>query len=324
VADGVSATAVTAADVEAAAARIEGRVRHTPTLLVEAGTFSSSPVTLKLELLQHAGSFKPRGAFNRVLAADVPAPGLVAASGGNHGVAVAHVAGALGYRAEIFVPSVSAAAKVARIEALGAVVTVAGSVYQEAQQAATARAATTGALLVHPYDDPLVVAGQGTMARELEGQAPAIDSVLIAVGGGGLIAGAAAWFGHRVKLVSVEPETIPAMYEARRAGRPVAVDVSGIAADSLGASAVGVVPFATAAPFIAEAILVSDDAIVAAQVALWGAARLLAEPGGAAAVAALTSGAYRPERGERVAVVVCGANVDVGAVAGRLSSVQDR
>jgi threonine dehydratase len=301
---------VSAADVEAAATRITGRVRQTPTLLVEAGTFASEPVTLKLELLQHAGSFKPRGAFNRVLAADVPSAGLVAASGGNHGVAVAFVARALGYRAEIFVPSVSAATKVARIRDLGAIVTVGGRVYQEAQDAATARAAGTGALLVHPYDDPYVVAGQGTMARELDAQAPGLETVLVAVGGGGLIAGTAAWFGDRVKLVSVEPETIPAMYEARRAGRPVTVDVSGVAADSLGASAVGRVPFATAAAYIDDAVLVSDAAILAAQRQLWEAARLMAEPGGAAALAALTAGAYRPAPGERVAVVVCGANVE--------------
>jgi threonine dehydratase len=316
VADAVIAAPVTADGVEAAAARIAGRVRTTPILVVEAATFSPDPVALKLELLQHTGSFKTRGAFNRVLAATVPTAGLVAASGGNHGVAVAYVAQTLGHRAEIFVPSVSAATKVARIEGLGAVVTVEGDVYQEAQQAATARAVTTGALLVHPYDDPLVVAGQGTMARELDAQAPAIDTVLIAVGGGGLIGGAAAWFGDRVKLISVEPATIPAMHEARRAGRPVPVAVSGIAADSLGASAIGVVPFATAAPFLDEAVLVSDAAIVAAQRILWDRVRLMAEPGGAAALAALTSGAYRPKRGERVAVVVCGANVDVATVAG--------
>jgi threonine dehydratase len=316
----VTVTPVTAADVEAAATRIAGRVRVTPTLLVESGTFATGPVTLKLELLQHAGSFKPRGAFNRVLAADVPPAGLVAASGGNHGVAVAFVAQALGHRAEIFVPSVSAATKVARIEALGAVVTVGGDVYQDAQQAASARAAATGALLVHPYDDPLVVAGQGTMARELDTQAPEIDTVLIAVGGGGLIAGAAAWFADRVRLVSVEPATIPAMFAARRAGRPVPVDVSGVAADSLGASAIGAVPFATAAPFIDDAVLVSDEAIVAAQSQLWDTVRLMAEPGGAAALAALTSGVYKPEPGERVAVVVCGANVDVVPRAGRTST----
>jgi threonine dehydratase len=308
-------TVVTTGDVEEAAARIAGYVRRTPVLAVEAGAFGV-PVMLKLELLQHAGSFKPRGAFNRVLAATVPAVGVVAASGGNHGVAVAHVARALGHRAEIFVPSVSAPAKVARIRALGAEVTVGGAVYQDAQDAATARATETGALLVHPYDHPLVVAGQGTMALELDAQVPGFDTVLVAVGGGGLIAGVAAWFGDRVRIVSVEPATIPAMYEARRAGRPVTVGVSGLAADSLGANAIGAVPFATAAPFVDEAVLVTDDAIRDAQRALWASVRLLAEPGGAAALAAVQSGAYRPAPDERVVVVVCGANVDPQTVTG--------
>jgi threonine dehydratase len=306
-----TAAVVTADDVEDAAHRIAGHVRETPVLEMEAGAFGlPSAITLKLELLQHAGSFKPRGAFNRVLAARVPAAGVIAASGGNHGVAVAHVARSLGHRAEIFVPSVSAPAKVARIRALGAEVTVGGAAYEDAQAVATARAADTGALLVHPYDHPMVVAGQGTMARELERQAPSTDTVLVAVGGGGLIAGVAAWFGERVKIVSVEPAAMPAMYEARRAGHPVTVAVSGLAADSLGAPAIGAVPFATAAPFVDGAVLVTDDAIRTAQRALWDAVRLMAEPGGATALAALLSGAYRPEPGERVTVVVCGSNVD--------------
>jgi threonine dehydratase len=244
----------------------------------------------------------------------VPAPGLVAASGGNHGVAVAHVARALGHRAEIFVPSTSPAAKVDRIRALGANVTVGGDIYDVAQAAATTRATETGALLVHPYDHPLVVAGQGTMARELDEQAQGIDTVLVAVGGGGLIAGACAWFGDRLKIVSVEPETIPAMYEARRAGRPVEVNVSGLAADSLGAKAIGAVPLACAVPYVDESVLVSDDDIRAAQRALWASVQLMAEPGGAAALAAVLSGAYRPDRGERVAVVVCGSNVDPATI----------
>lgn len=307
---------VSAGDVEEAARRIAGLVRETPVLVMEAGAFGVPyAITLKLELLQHAGSFKPRGAFNRVLAAPVPAVGLVAASGGNHGVAVAHVARTLGHRAEIFVPSVSAPAKVARIRALGAAVTVGGAAYEDAQAVATARADNTGALLVHPYNHPMVVAGQGTMAMELGRQAPSTDTVLVAVGGGGLIAGVAAWFGDRVKIVSVEPVAIPAMYEARRAGHPVVVAVSGLAADSLGAPAIGEVPFATAAPFVDDAVLVPDDAIRAAQLALWESVRLMAEPGGATALAAVLSGAYRPEPGEHVTVVVCGSNVDPQTVA---------
>ncbi len=302
---------VTPDDVEAAARRLDGRVRRTPVLTMEAGAFGlAGGCDLKLELLQHAGSFKPRGAFNRVLADRVPKAGLVAASGGNHGVAVAHVAKVLGHRAELFVPATSPAAKIDRIRALGATVTVGGRIYDDAQAAASVRAAELGALLVHPYDHPLVVAGQGTMARELEDQRPDLDTVLVAVGGGGLIAGVAAWYGDRVKIVSVEPASIPALFEARRAGRPVEVAVSGLAADSLGAKAVGAVPFACAQPYVDDAVLVTDDAIRDAQRALWAAVHLAAEPGGAAALAAVLSGAYRPERGERVGIVVCGSNVD--------------
>ena len=307
----MTAARVTATDVDAAADRIRCRIRTTPVLVLggpEVGLHTD--VTLKLELLQHAGSFKARGAFNRVLAADVPAAGLVAASGGNHGVAVAHVAAVLGHRAEIFVPSVSAPAKVARIRALGAEVSIAGAVYQDAQDAASERAAATGALVVHPYDHPDVVAGQGTVARELDAQAPDLDTVLVAVGGGGLIGGAAAWFGARVRVVAVEPERIPTFHAARSAGRPVPVEVSGIAADSLGASVLGAVPFATAAPVVAASVLVPDPAIAAAQRFLWDHIHLAAEPGGATALAALLGGAYVPGVDERVAVVLCGSNVD--------------
>ena len=306
---------VTPDDVEAAARRVESHVRRTPVLAMERGAFGlDAGCILKLELLQHTGSFKARGAFNRVLAADVPGAGLVAASGGNHGVAVAHVARALRHRVEIFVPATSPAAKVDRIRSLGADVRVGGEIYDDAQAAATTRAAESGALLVHPYDHPLVVAGQATMAREVDQQVPAFDTVLVAVGGGGLIAGVCAWFGDRVRIVSVEPETIPAMVEARRAGRPVEVGVSGLAADSLGAKAIGAVPFACAARFIDDAVLVSDDAIRAAQRQLWASVRLMAEPGGAAALAALLAGAYQPAAGERVVVVVCGSNVDPATV----------
>jgi threonine dehydratase len=311
----VSDVPVTPDDIEAAARRLDGHVRRSPVLAMEPGAFGlDARCVLKLELLQHAGSFKPRGAFNRVLASEVPAAGLVAASGGNHGVAVAHVARALGHPAEIFVPATSPAAKVDRIRALGADVRIGGAIYDDAQATATARAAETGALLVHPYDHPLVVAGQGTMAREVDEQVAAFDTVLVAVGGGGLIAGVCGWFGDRVRIVSVEPETIPAMLEARRAGHPVEVSVTGLAADSLGAKAIGAVPFACAAPFVDDAVLVSDDAIRAAQRKLWATVQLMAEPGGAAALAALLAGAYRPAAGERVVVVVCGSNVDPATV----------
>lgn len=309
-----AATPVGRAEILAAAERVGGRVRRTPAMRLSAGELGlAHPVTLKLELLQHAGSFKPRGAFNRVLAETERSgrpTALVAASGGNHGAAVAFAGQALGLPVEVFVPEMTSALKRQRIESFGAGLVVGGAIYDDAQAAADARAAATGALLVHPYDHADVVAGQGTMARELDEQEPDATTVLVAVGGGGLIAGAASWYRGRVKVVSVEPQAIPAMQAALAAGVPAEVGVSGIAADSLGAKRIGTVPFACAAPFVSEAVLVSDDAIRDAQRALWSALRLVVEPGGAAAVAALRAGAYRPDPGERVVAVVCGSNTD--------------
>ena len=311
---------VTRDDIDAAAARIAPHVRRTPTIDVALpGADGPVGLTLKLELLQHTGSFKARGAFNRVLSAPaVPEAGLVAASGGNHGLAVAHVATRLGHRAEIFVPEASPAAKVERLRAFGpdVVVHVTGALYADAQEASSLRAAESGALVVHPYDQAEVVAGQGTMARELAEQAPDLDTVLVAVGGGGLIAGAACWYGGSVRLVSVEPERSCALARAVEAGEPVDVEVGGVAADSLGARRVGDLAFAAARHAVSRFLTVTDDAIVAAQRLLWSELRLVAEPGGAAALAAVTSGAYRPEPGERVGVVVCGANTDPAGVGG--------
>jgi threonine dehydratase len=308
---------VTPDDVAVASTRLLGHVRHTPCIDLDAGAFGlDQPLVLKLELLQHAGSFKPRGAFNRVLSAtSVPAVGLVAASGGNHGIAVAHVAHALGHRAAIFVPEVSPATKVARIEALGAEVNVGGALYADAQRAADERAATTGAFLVHPYDDPMVVAGQGTCGYELDHDRPGLDTVVVAAGGGGFVAGIAAWFAGRVRVVCVEPATSRCVQAAFAAGHPVPVDVAGVASDSLGARQVGAVPFACLeATGGVECVTVADDDIRAAQRALWRELQLIVEPGGAAALAALLAGSYRPRPRERVAVVVCGANCDPATV----------
>jgi threonine dehydratase len=312
----VTVTPVGPADIVAAATRLVGRVRRTPVLALDDATFGH-PCVLKLELVQHAGSFKTRGAFNRVLGAGpLPAAGLVAASGGNHGAATAYVGRALGVPATVFVPATSPAAKRERIAALGGTVVVAGEVYDDAQAAADEHATRSGALLVHPYDHPLTVAGAGTLARELNEQAPALDTVLVAVGGGGLLAGVASWFRDRARVVSVEPASIPAMARSVEAGMPVDVEVSGLAADSLGAKRIGAVPWACASPFVHHAVLVADDDIRAAQRALWTSCRVVAEPGGAAALAALLCGAYRPVAGERVGVVVCGANTDPASVTG--------
>jgi threonine dehydratase len=305
------------ATIAAAAARIAPHVRRTPVMEVAAGTFDgvAFPLVLKLECLQVTASFKPRGAFNRVLSAKVPAAGVIAASGGNHGIASAHVAKTLGHRAEIFVPEVISAAKVARLQELGAAVNIVGKVYGDALAASQKRAAETGALVLHAYDQPEILAGQGTVAREFEEQAPGLDTVLVAVGGGGLIGGMAAWYRGKTKLVAVEPKTSRALHAAMEGGEIVDVDVSGVAADSLGARRVGALMFPLARQFVERAVLVDDAAIVAAQKALWRALRVVAEPGGAAALAAVLSGAYTPQKGERVGILVCGANCEPGSVA---------
>ena len=303
------------ADIDAAAARVGDRVRTTPVLAPGRGALDSAAhVVLKLECLQHAGSFKPRGAFNRVLAAArVPDAGLIAASGGNHGAAVAYVARELGLRAEIFVPEIVAPAKLARLADYGAQVRIGGARYADALAASQARALDTGALAVHAYDDADVIAGQGGVAREFEAQAD-LDTVLVAVGGGGLVAGVAAWYAGRTRVVAVEPRTSRALHAALEAGAPCDVDVAGVAADSLGARRVGELAFAIARATGVASVLVDDDAIRAAQRTLWSSARVFAEPGGATALAALLSGAYVPRPGERVGVIVCGANGDPSSV----------
>lgn len=293
----------------AAAARIAGHVRETPILRL------SPDLALKLELLQVSGSFKPRGAFNRMLAAPLPAAGVVAASGGNHGAAVAHAAEALGVPAAIFVPEITGAAKRARIAGHGARLVVGGAAYDDARLASEAEAARSGALLVHAYDQAEVLAGQGTLALELEAQAPELTHLLVAVGGGGLLGGIAAWHGAAgAKLVAVEPEACPTLHAALRAGRPMPAPVGGLAADSLGAKQVGALMFPLVVAAGAESVLVPDAGIAAAQRRLWQECRLVAEPGGATALAALWSGAWTPPPGARVGVVVCGGNCTPGSV----------
>jgi threonine dehydratase len=301
------------ADIENARERIAPYVRRTPVLDVSSGTFGiEAPITLKLELLQVTGSFKPRGAFNRMITADVGLAGVVAASGGNFGLAVGHAARELGHHAEIFVPSTSPAAKIDKVRATGAEVRVIDGYYDDAAEAAAARRDETGAVWMHPYDQAPVVAGQGTIGAELGEQAPDADTVIVAVGGGGLIGGIATWFsGEETRVVGVEPASSSCMRAALDAGRPVDVPVSGRAADSLGARRVGDIAFRVAsAGHVERVVLVDDEAILAAQRAIWRELRLLAEPGGAAALAAVMCGAFVPDAGERVVVLVCGANGD--------------
>ena len=301
-------------DVEAAWDRIRSHVRRTPVLQPAAGSLGiATPLAIKLEQMQLSGSFKGRGAFHKLLSAKVPEAGVIAASGGNHGAAVAYAARALGHKAEIFVPTIASPAKVARLKSYGATVHQVGDVYVEAREASDRRAAETGALKVHAYEDPQVFAGAGTVALEFAEQAK-LDTLLVAVGGGGLIAGCAAAIGDRIKIVAVETEGTPTLHAARCAGKPVEVAISGIAADALGASLIGTPNFEIAQLLVRDALLVSDDAVRTTQRALWDELRLIAEPAGATALAALLAGAYKPAPGERVGVLICGANTELKSV----------
>ena len=291
--------------IEAAGARIGPHVRRTPVMDAHLGGHA---VALKFEHVQHTGSFKPRGAFNTLLSGDVPGTGVVAASGGNHGAAVAYAAAHLGHRARIYVPEMAGRAKIALIERAGADLVVLPGAYANALEAARAYEAETGAMQIHAYDAHATVAGQGTVMAEWEAQGLAADTVLIAVGGGGLVAGALAWLAGRRKVVAVEPRLSSALNAALQAGGPVDVEVGGVAANALGARRIGDICFDLAKTHNAVSVLVGDRDIEAAQAMLWRDLRQIVEPAGAAALAALTSGAYRPEPGERVAVLLCGAN----------------
>lgn len=295
---------------------IRGYVRRTPILEVDGADFGLGPITIvfKLELLQHSGSFKARGAFTNILTREVPAAGVVAASGGNHGAAVAFAAMKLGKPATIFVPSVASPAKLQRIRSYGAELVIAGDRYAESLEASESWTRESGALPIHAYEDVETLLGQGTLGLELEEQDPKLDSVLIAVGGGGLIGGVAAWYQNRVKTIAVEPFAAPTLEYALKAGRPVDAPAGGIAADSLAPRQIGQRMFPIAQQFVREVVLVTDEEIVEAQKRLWEAVRIVAEPGGAAAFAALLSGRYKTEPGERVGVVVCGGNTSATAV----------
>lgn len=307
------------AAIEAAAARIAPHVRHTPLWQLDSRALGlpgdAYEVWLKLEQMQVAGSFKARGMFNRLLANVIPASGVVAASGGNAGIATAAAARALGVPAEIFLPLVSSPAKRARLAALGAKVVVGGDVYADALAACIERQRLTGALMTHAYDQPEVVAGAGTLAREIEIEAGLPDRVLVSVGGGGLVGGIAAWFAGRSAVVGLEPELAPTLFRARAAGEPVDVTVGGVAADALGARRIGSIAWQIAQRHVAEALLLSDAAIVDAQRFLWRELQLAVEPAAALPLAALRSGAVQPRAGERVALIVCGANLDPASLA---------
>lgn len=292
------------------AALIRSYIRRTPVAEIDASDvgLGPRPLWLKLELLQHSGSFKARGAFANLLTRRVPAVGVVAASGGNHGAAVAYAAMKLKIPAKIFVPSVSSPAKVTRIRDYGADLTIAGDRYADALAESETWAEETGAMPVHAFDQDETLLGQGTLGMELEEQAPQIDTLLVAVGGGGLIAGIAAWYAGRIKVIGVEPVAAPTLTKALAAGRPVDAEAGGVAADSLAPRRVGERVFPIVKQHVHSVVLVTDEAIVHAQKTLWQIVRIVAEPGGAAAFSALLSGAYRPAAGERVGIIISGGN----------------
>jgi threonine dehydratase len=303
--------------IEATWTVIQPWIRMTPVIEVSGADFGLDGVRLflKLEHLQHAGSFKTRGAFANLLLREIPGAGVAAASGGNHGVAVAYAAMRRGLPAKIFVPTVASPAKVQRIREYGADLVVSGDRYADALAASNAWVARSGALSIHAFDQLETVLGQGTIGLELARQAPDLDTLLVAVGGGGLISGIAAWYAGTVKVIGVEPDAAPTLTAALKAGHPVDAPTGGIAADSLAPRRVGQLVFPIARAWVDHVVLVSDAAIRAAQEALWSTVRIVAEPGGAAALAGLLSGGYAPSPGERIGILVCGGNtpaVDFG------------
>src|SRR5690348_1992735 len=310
-------TVVTRHGIQTVEPLIRPYLRHTPAITVDRADFGlpPGPLVLKLEQLQHGGSFKARGAFANLLLRDMPAAGVVAASGGNHGAAVAFAARALGIPARIYVPHVSSPAKIARIRGYGADLVVAGDTYSDALAASQEWTAGSGALPIHAYDQAETMLGAGTLGMEFADQAPDATQVLASVGGGGLLAGVAAWYADRAQVVGVEPEGAPTLTAAMRAGRPVDAEAGSVAVDSLAPRRIGELTFAIIRQNAAKVLLVDDDAIVATQRLLWETLRVVAEPGGCAALAALVSGRCEPAPGETVAVVISGANttaVDFG------------
>jgi threonine dehydratase len=306
---------ITRPDIEAAHDRIAPHIRRTSVMNLGSAFGHDGPVSLKLEFLQHAGSFKTRGAFNTLLSKEVPAAGVAAASGGNHGAAVAYAAKQLGVKARIFVPEISSPAKIAVIRSHGAEVVIGGARYADAQAACDLYVEESGALRIHPFGATSTMIGQGTAALEWEQDSPALHTVLVAVGGGGLISGVASWWAGRVKVVGVEPEGSRALHASLEAGRPVDVDVDSVAADSLGAKNTGDLVYSICRETVDHVALVTDAAIRDAQRLLWRDYRIASEPGGAAALAALVSGAYKPRSGERIGVLLCGANVELAKLA---------
>jgi threonine dehydratase len=306
----MTAPLISAADIRSTYATIAPHVRRTPVIEVDGSDFGvmTARLTLKLELLQHAGSFKPRGAFTNLLTRKIPSAGVVAASGGNHGAAVAFAAMKLNVPAKIFVPRIASTAKIKQITDYGAKLVITGERYADALSASEAWVAESGAMPIHAFDQRETMLGQGTVGLELEEQDSELTTLMVAVGGGGLIAGLAAWYEERIKIIAVEPAQAPTLTRALAAGRPVDAETGGIAAESLAPRRIGALVFPVIQRYIGRTVLVSDDAIADAQRQLWTTLRIVAEPGGAAALAALTSRQYVPAEHERIGVLICGGN----------------
>lgn len=305
-------------DIHTAHGLIKDHIRQTPVFQIDPSAFGhNGDISLKLEMLQYAGSFKARGAFYNLLSRNIPAAGVAAASGGNHGAAVAYAASRLGIPARIFVPDISSPAKIAKIRAYGAEVVVKGERYADALELCETYQHKTGAEGLHAYDSFETICGQGTLGLELETQMQDTlpDSLLVAVGGGGLISGITSWFGKKIRIIGVEPKTACALYQAHKAGKPVDVEVSGLAADSLGAKRCGEMVYEITKDQLHDLITLDDEAILQAQKLLWADYRLACEAGGSAAFAALASGAYKPAKGERVGIILCGSNVQLEKLA---------
>lgn len=298
--------------IEQASQRIAPLLRRTPTMTTPGSELGlEGTISFKLEYLQQSGSFKARGATNFMTANEISDAGVTAASGGNHGAAVAWAARELGHKATIFVPTISSPTKVDRLRSYGADVHQVGAVYSESLEHCEAFQSETGATAIHAYNDPVVVAGAGTTGLELDRDTTTVgpvDSVLVACGGGGLAAGIASWFDESTAIVACETETTTAFAEAKKAGHPVDVEVSGIAADALGATSIGDVPYAALQAADTQSVLVSNDAVVDAQNLLWDRFRIVVEPSAAVPVAAVISGQWQAKPGSHTAIVVCGAN----------------
>ena len=307
-------TSITRDRIAATESVIRPYVRRTPLLAADLADFglAAGSVTFKLEMLQHSGSFKARGAFANLLLRKPPRAGVVAASGGNHGAAVAYAAQRLGIPATIFVPEITSPAKIERIKTYGARLVVGGQRYADALAASEEHIATSGAMPVHAYDQAETLLGQGSVGLELEQDAPDIETLLVAVGGGGLIGGIAAWFAGSARVIGVEPDGAPTLTRARAEGGPADAPAEGVAADALAPRRVGELVFPITQAYVEDVVLVGDAAILAAQRALWQAARIAAEPAASVGIAALLTGAYKPAPGERVAVVISGANMAPG------------